>query len=630
MWVVAAAALSLFTSVLAPANAASAGTYSTPNWFPLRGAHLIGCTYQGQGCGYAGQPYHSWWAMDIKAAKGENIYAAGAGKVTTDVVSDQGGNCNDNTIAINKCPNGSRGNHVLIDHGNGVYSYYAHLTTVGVKPGDWVDQNTVIGTVGDSGWSDPGFYHLHFERRQAATLSAAQNNASAVDPGPLKGCVGTTLKTYPQDLTPAGAGTSWRGLRTEKYTATSDGTGCTRAPTSGPGGPGKPKVDLVFAIDTTGSMGPYIDAVTASARTITNQLFATADARVALVDYKDLYSGCPGDGYAAQVDLPFSTDPAAFGAAVGALTATGGCDTPESVYSGIMQAVRLPWRNGVTKAVLVMGDAPPHDPEPTTGYTRASVAAAAIAVDPAAIYSINIGGGGSPYFDGLASDTGGQAYPTADPTGAVDSILTAITAITASTVAADAGGPYSGAVGDPVTFDASNSTGGTTPIARYEWDFNNDGTYDQTTTLPTVTHKFTAPYTGKIGLRVTTATPEQTATATADVTILPPMQIRYTGQRAGRSGHTAHVEAFITCLGEHGRCAGDRDRHGDSDGHGLRGATVVFILGAATCTARSGADGEAACELTVPPPGTKNVVTASANLAGYFPAATGADFHIQH
>jgi len=143
--------------------------------------------------------------------------------------------------------------------------------------------------------------------------------------------------------------------------------------------PPKPKVDLVFAIDTTGSMGPYIAAVQDSARSITNLLFSAADARVALVDYKDLYQDCASDEYASQVDLPFTATATDFGPSVDGLSATGGCDIPESVYSGIMTGLALPWRPDARRALLVMGDAPPHDPEPVTGFTEASVSAAALA-----------------------------------------------------------------------------------------------------------------------------------------------------------------------------------------------------------------------------------------------------------
>ena len=55
----------------------------------------------------------------------------------------------------------SYGNHILINHGSGFKSLYAHLAKVVVKPGQEVDKNTVLGTVGSSGWSTGT--HLHFE-----------------------------------------------------------------------------------------------------------------------------------------------------------------------------------------------------------------------------------------------------------------------------------------------------------------------------------------------------------------------------------------------------------------------------------------------------------------------------------
>lgn len=55
----------------------------------------------------------------------------------------------------------SYGNHILIDHGSGFKSLYAHLAKVVVKEGDEVDKNTVIGTVGHTGWATGS--HLHLE-----------------------------------------------------------------------------------------------------------------------------------------------------------------------------------------------------------------------------------------------------------------------------------------------------------------------------------------------------------------------------------------------------------------------------------------------------------------------------------
>lgn len=598
----AAATLPIVALAPSPASAAVAGV---PDWFPLRGDHLIGCSYlspDGNAGGRAicGGTYHPNWAIDIKGSIGEAVYSTGKGTVYQ-VERNQGSNCNPaDHPTFNDCPNGSKGNYVLIDHGGGVFSYYGHLQSVAVDKGKDVDENTPIGAVGISGWTTPSFPHLHFERRPGAF-------AKSVDPGPLKACHGSKLVTYPQEF---GAGmASWQGLPGHKFTATSNGTACAAAPG---GGTGKPKVDLVFAIDTTGSMDPYIAGVQASARLITAGLFSKADARVALVDYKDLHAECPSDGYAARVDLPFSTDPAAFDTAVNKLTANGGCDTPESVYSGLMAAIHLPWRDGGKKAIILMGDAPPHNPEPVTGLTLAAVTAAAKAVDPATIYAININGAASPYFDDLAAQNDGQVYVAEDPSTAVDQITDAITAIT--TLIADAGGLYRGAVGEPVTFDASASTATGAAIAQYQWDFNGDNIYDETTTLPTISHVFTAPYSGAVGVRITTdGAKPQSATASAPTEILVPTTTKYTGPREGVIGEQLDLRAVLT----------------DPSGAPIAGAPITFTVGAQSCTGTTNGTGQAECKLVLTQAAGDYTVAANAKPAGhYLPSSMAEDLKL--
>ena len=56
------------------------------------------------------------------------------------------------------------GNLIIIDHGNGLYTYYAHLSDYAVKEGDAVSRGRVIGYVGATGTVTN--YHLHFEIRR--------------------------------------------------------------------------------------------------------------------------------------------------------------------------------------------------------------------------------------------------------------------------------------------------------------------------------------------------------------------------------------------------------------------------------------------------------------------------------
>lgn len=58
---------------------------------------------------------------------------------------------------------GSYGNLIIIDHGNGVQSYYAHCNSLYVSSGQTVDTNTTIGAVGSTGNSTGP--HLHLEIR---------------------------------------------------------------------------------------------------------------------------------------------------------------------------------------------------------------------------------------------------------------------------------------------------------------------------------------------------------------------------------------------------------------------------------------------------------------------------------
>jgi murein DD-endopeptidase MepM/ murein hydrolase activator NlpD len=87
--------------------------------------------------------YRMHTGVDIRASYGANIDAADDGTVIISVYSS------------------SYGNYVVVDHGNGTTTTYAHMSKRLVKVGDKVKQGQVIGLVGSTGNSTGA--HLHFE-----------------------------------------------------------------------------------------------------------------------------------------------------------------------------------------------------------------------------------------------------------------------------------------------------------------------------------------------------------------------------------------------------------------------------------------------------------------------------------
>ena len=123
---------------------------------------------------------------------------------------------------------------------------------------------------------------------------------------------------------------------------------------------GRPKIDVVFVLDTTGSMGGLIEGAKAKIWSIANQMVAakpTPRLRVGLVGYRDR-----GDDYVTKrFDLSDDID-TIYGHLQG-FQAGGGGDTPESVNQALHEAVTLmSWSPGrdALKIVFLVGDAPPH------------------------------------------------------------------------------------------------------------------------------------------------------------------------------------------------------------------------------------------------------------------------------
>jgi len=94
--------------------------------------------------GFDYSPETNHRGIDIDGNTGQPIFAADAGVIVYSGWNDWG-----------------YGNMVMIDHGNGWQSLYAHMNSIAVVCGQSVDQGTTIGTIGSTGHSSGS--HLHFE-----------------------------------------------------------------------------------------------------------------------------------------------------------------------------------------------------------------------------------------------------------------------------------------------------------------------------------------------------------------------------------------------------------------------------------------------------------------------------------
>lgn len=127
-----------------------AEAYSSGFIFPLPAGTWRVSSYYGDGRNHKG--------VDLCAAKGVSIYAAKAGTVTFAGYDGAYGYC------------------VVVDHGNGYSTRYAHASTLCVSKGETVSAGTALAKVGSTGRSTGN--HLHFE---------VIKNGKRVDPAPYIG-----------------------------------------------------------------------------------------------------------------------------------------------------------------------------------------------------------------------------------------------------------------------------------------------------------------------------------------------------------------------------------------------------------------------------------------------------------
>ena len=134
-------------------------------------------------------------------------------------------------------------------------------------------------------------------------------------------------------------------------------------------GQGRP-VDIVFVLDVTESMQPYIDAVKQNVIQFAQDLSANnRDYRLGLVTFEDYVVSKYEDCRCAYRNS-FTSDVHTFTDWVSSLHAGGGGDIPEDQLDALAYAASFPFRPQAEGIIIIVTDAPPHFKDDKSRYTQ--------------------------------------------------------------------------------------------------------------------------------------------------------------------------------------------------------------------------------------------------------------------
>lgn len=169
-----------------------------------------------------------------------------------------------------------------------------------------------------------------------------------------------------------------------------------------------PRLDVVFLIDTTGSMGDEIDVVKGKLRDMITEIARGTprpDVRFGLVAYKDR-----GDVYVTKPS-PLTRDIDKIHDEIMALTASGGGDEPEDVQAALVEAIdHMNWdmTKGVARMMFLVGDAGPHNYPGEPSMDQLAVRAEEKAIRVTSIGCSGLNAFAEASFRGISEKTGGR------------------------------------------------------------------------------------------------------------------------------------------------------------------------------------------------------------------------------
>lgn len=194
------------------------------------------------------------------------------------------------------------------------------------------------------------------------------------------------------------------------------------------------QVDFCFVVDTTGSMGPFLNAAKQQLVNLVTSLAAETEfeVRYGLVEYRD---HPPQERTFITRVYPLTADTAKFQKTINQLAPAGGGDAPEAVYRGLHDAViEMDWARHGCRFMMLVGDAPPHGlgmrgdhwPDACPSHLDHRQVTALIEESRVTLHALHIGHDRRytlPAFTRLAAATGGSCRSVAQGQQVLDQIV---------------------------------------------------------------------------------------------------------------------------------------------------------------------------------------------------------------
>ena len=177
------------------------------------------------------------------------------------------------------------------------------------------------------------------------------------------------------------------------------------------GSPTSAKADVMFIVDTTGSMGPAISEVDAALSSTVASLSAFGTIATGAGQYKDKTSA--SDPFDYELNQAITTNSSLTQSAINAFSAGGGGDDPEQGLFALTTATTdaaTGWQAGAKKIEVIVGDAPSHDTAhpPAAGGVSVDSTATTLTSNGVTLIALNA--------SGITGDSGLDSFGQFDST----------------------------------------------------------------------------------------------------------------------------------------------------------------------------------------------------------------------